>query len=370
MSFLLGGVVKKKMSDRDAAPPGRSRNRAVNERHVSAKPNVSVRKSEHIQICLREDVRFEKTNGFEKYDLIHYALPEIDLSEIDTTCFLLGKRFDAPIFIEAMTGGAVESLKINENISGAAERHRIGMGLGSQRAMILNPAIGDTYRVRHTAPNIFLAGNIGASQLKEFSVAQIKQAVEIIEADAIAVHLNAAQELCQPEGDTGWSKILIAIEKLCRNVDYPVIVKETGCGLNGAVAKRLENAGVACIDTGGAGGTSWAKVERFRGSRKAVLFLEWGIPTAESLYECVHAVKIPVIASGGIRNGIEIVKALAMGAKLAGMAMPFLKPACTSMESVQDKISALKKEITNTMFLIGAKRIADINASKLRRIPS
>ncbi|MDX9785593.1 MAG: type 2 isopentenyl-diphosphate Delta-isomerase [Desulfobacterales bacterium] len=327
-----------------------------------------MRKSEHIRICLEEDVSFKKTNGFEKYELIHEALPEVNLSEIDLSCTVLGKNFAAPVFIEAMTGGVAEARRINENLSGAAEQCGIGMGLGSQRVMMLNAALTDTYRIRHTAPTIFLAGNIGASQLKEFGADQLKRAMETVEADALAIHLNAAQELCQPEGDTGWANIWAAIERVCRQVEFPVIVKETGCGLSAATAKKLENAGVACIDTGGAGGTSWAKVEQYRGSKKAGLFLEWGIPTADSLSDCIKAVNIPVIASGGIRNGMEMVKALAMGAAMVGMAMPFLRPATISMSAVAERIEAVKKEIKATMFLIGAKRIADIDMAKIRCI--
>jgi isopentenyl-diphosphate Delta-isomerase len=332
--------------------------------HLKEK-KISLRKSDHLRICIEENVSFKKTNGFEKYELTHAALPEIDLPAINTSCTFLGKTFSLPLFIEAMTGGAAESSFINENLSGAAQKCGIGMGLGSQRAMLIDSNLSNTYQVRHTAPTIFLAGNLGASQLKEFDADKIKWAVENVDADAMAIHLNATQELCQPEGETNWRNILMAIEHVCKEVDFPIIVKETGCGLTAAAAKKLEDAGVACLDIGGAGGTSWAKVEHFRGSEHAKLFFEWGIPTADSLAECVEAVNIPIIASGGIRNGMEIVKALSMGATLAGMALPLLKPAVTSMKSVADKINRLKKEMIDTMFLIGAKQIKDVDHTKI-----
>jgi len=321
---------------------------------------VPLRKSEHIKICLEKDVGFKKANGFEKYELRHAALPEIDLSTVDTACTFLGKNFSAPIFIEAMTGGAMESFRINTNLAKAAQVCGIGMGLGSQRAMLLDSKRTGTYRIRPMAPNIFLVGNIGATQLKEFDLDKIKWAIEMVGADALAIHLNATQELCQIEGDTNWENILTAIENICRQIEFPIIVKETGCGLTGDMAKKLEGVGVSAIDTGGAGGTSWAKVEHFRGSDRAKLYLEWGIPTAESLAECVKAVEIPVIASGGIRNGVEIAKALSMGASLVGIALPFLKPATESTQAVVHKIEALKQELVNTMFLIGAANVEAI----------
>lgn len=358
--------MKKKLSDNYL--PLKSILRANNEyKCIPIKESaVSLRKKDHIRICLEENVSFKKTNGFEKYELIHNAIPEIDLASIDTSCWFLGRKFSAPIFIEAMTGGSAESLRINENLSGAAEQCGIGMGIGSQRAMIMNVDLTNTYCVRHIAPTIFLAGNIGASQIKEFGIDKIRQAIEAIEADALAIHLNATQELCQPEGDTDWTNILSSIETICKKLEIPVIAKETGCGLSGIVAKNLENAGVACIDTGGAGGTSWARVEKIRGSRMADHFIEWGIPTADSLAECIEAVNIPVIASGGLRNGVEIVKALSLGATLTGIAIPFLKPAVTSMLSVKEKINEFKKDIKNTMFLMGAKTINEINSKNLR----
>lgn len=328
---------------------------------------TTLRKSNHIKICLEQDVAFTKRNGFERFDLEPAALPEIDLCAIDTNCLFGGKEFSAPFLIEAMTGGAPESYQINKNLAVAAQRCGIGMMLGSQRAMLLSPGLAYTYQVRQFAPDIFLVGNIGASQLKEFSVLEIHRMVDSVAADALAIHLNAVQELCQPEGNTDWTGVLLKIEELTADLQVPVIVKETGSGMTAGTVKALERAGVSAIDIGGAGGTSWAKVEHFRGSAVARHFLEWGIPTAESLIECARAVDLPIIASGGIRNGVEIVKAIALGASLTGMAFPFLRPATVSAEAVVEKIESLKKELIHTMFLIGTANLGEIDKTRLRR---
>lgn len=328
---------------------------------------TTLRKSSHIKICLEQDVAFTKSNGFERVELEHAPLPEIDLSDIDTTHVFLGKTFSIPFIIGAMTGGAPESYQINKNLAIAAQRCGIGMMLGSQRSMLLLPRLAYTYQVRTFAPDIFLVGNIGASQLKEFSVREISWMVEAVEADALAIHLNAVQELCQPEGDTDWTDVLLRIKELTAKIHVPVIVKETGSGLTAGAVSALEQAGVASIDIGGAGGTSWAKVEHFRGSTVAKHFLEWGIPTAESLVECAEAVDLPIIASGGIRNGVESVKAIALGASLVGMALPFLRPATVSSEAVAKKIERLKRELIHTMFLIGTANLGEIDKTKLRK---
>jgi isopentenyl-diphosphate Delta-isomerase len=326
---------------------------------------ISHRKRDHIRICLEENVQFEKTNGLDQYELTHVALPEIDRSKIDTSLSFLGKNFSAPIFIEAMTGGVSDSKRINQNLSGAAQKCGIGMGLGSQRAMIVNPSLLDTYLVRKMAPDILLFGNIGATQLKEICSDDLKRAIEVVEADALAIHLNVTQELCQPEGDTNWENILKEIEAVCKDLSFPIIVKETGCGISPITAKEIENVGVSCIDIGGAGGTCWARVEHFRGSKNARLFFDWGIPTADSLVECAKAVHIPIIASGGIRNGKDIIKAISLGAALAGMAFPFLKLATLSTDHVIMKIEQIKKEIADTMFLTGVNTIKNIRESKI-----
>jgi isopentenyl-diphosphate delta-isomerase len=328
---------------------------------------TSSRKNDHIRICLEKNVEFSKNNGFERYEFIHKALPDVNLSEIDTSTEFLGKRFRLPFFIEAMTGGSPETEKINKNLARAAEELGIGMGLGSQRAMLEDSKLVYTYKVRDVAPSIFLLGNIGAVQLSGYSLEEISALLKDINADGLAVHLNAAQEMSQPEGDKDWRDVLVYIEKLCKDTDFPVVVKETGCGISGEVARKLEQAGAACIDVAGAGGTSWIRVEHHRGSRTAEPFFEWGLPTAESLRQCRDAVKIPLIASGGMRTGLDCAKALAMGASLAGFALPLLRPAMESHKEVTKKLEALAGEFRKAMLLVGARNIHQIRETRIEK---
>ncbi len=321
---------------------------------------TSSRKLDHIRICIDRDVEFSKSNGFERHELAHNALPEARLSDMDTSTEFLGKKFRLPFIIEAMTGGSPGTESINRNLAMAAEELGIGMGLGSQRAMLEDPELAYTYDVRDVAPGIFLLGNIGAVQLSMYSINEIRGLVRDIKADGIAVHLNAAQELSQPEGDRDWRGVLANIGKFCRKAGFPVVVKETGCGISGDVARKLEQAGASCIDIAGAGGTSWIMVESYRGSESAKAFLEWGIATAESLMQCRKAVDIPLIASGGIRTGLECAKALAMGASLAGFALPLLKPATESHQAVSRKLSGLAGELRKAMLLAGTGNIEEL----------
>jgi len=313
-------------------------------------------------------VESKGTNGFERYCLEHVALPEANLSDIDTSMSFFGKRFTVPFLIEALTGGAPESERINRNLARAAENLGIGMALGSQRAMLENPDLGYTYQVRDVAPSIFLLGNIGASSLSLVNVEGIKRLVKAIGADGLAIHLNPAQELCQPEGDTDWSHILERIEGICRNTEFPVIVKETGCGISGSVAQKLVSVGVDCIDVAGKGGTSMMKVEYFRGSEGAKLFFDWGIQTAECLRQCKQAVTVPLIASGGMRTGLDCAKALAMSASLVGFALPVLRAAVRSEKKVVEEIERLQWELRRTMLLLGAKNIDELKQTKVIRM--
>ena len=322
------------------------------------------RKSDHIRICLEKDVESSKANGFERVELEHNALPDINLSEIDISTKFLGKAFMAPLMIEAITGGSPEGEKINKNLAAAAEDLGIGMGVGSQRAALENKALVRTFDVRGVAPTIFLLGNMGAAQLLKYGPARFKDAVEMIEADGLAVHLNAAQELSQPEGDRDWKGIFEKLKELSSSLGYPIIAKETGCGISGKVARLLEAAGVAAIDVGGAGGTSWPKVESYRGGIST--FSEWGIPTAVSLRECRNAVRLPLIASGGIRTGLDVAKALAMGASLAGMALPLLKPATQSKEEVKKCLEGIIEGLKKTMMLVGAKDLESLRKTNYR----
>ncbi len=326
---------------------------------------TSKRKMEHIRICLEEDVVFKKSTGFERYELEHIALPELKLSEIDTSTTFLGKRFKLPFFIEAITGGSPGTEKINRNLAKAAQEMGIGMGIGSQRAMLDDPDMTYTYKVRSVAPDILLLGNIGAVQLAACHQSKISDMILEIEADGLAVHLNAAQEMCQLEGDKDWCNLLSHIGRICRETNFPIIVKETGCGIAGGIAMGLESAGIRGLDIAGAGGTSFTKVEYHRGARHAKPLFEWGIPTAVSLVQCKKAVNLPLIASGGIRSGLDCAKAISMGASLAGFALPLLKPACQSHHEVIRTLKKFEEELKIAMLLTGARTIETLGDTKI-----
>ena len=320
------------------------------------------RKADHIRINLEEDVQFPSlTNGFESYRLIHQALPEVDLAAVDTTVTLLGKTLRLPLLISSMTGGAEAAGVINRNLAQGAQAAGIAMGLGSQRAGIEQPETASTFRVRDLAPDILLFANLGAVQLNyNYTVAHCRRAVEMIQADALILHLNPLQEALQADGDWNWAGLLGKIEAVCRTVGVPVVVKEVGWGIGERTARRLAEAGVAALDVAGAGGTSWSEVEYHRAPtdtlrRLAKAFADWGIPTAEALLMAQRgAPGLPLIASGGLRTGIEAAKALALGATAVGMASPFLKAATASVEEVVAEIDQFAAELRTAMFCAGA----------------
>ncbi len=330
------------------------------------------RKSDHIRISLQEDVNFKHVStGFERYRFIHCALPDFNLEDVDTQATLLSKRLAAPLLISSMTGGTPEASTINRRLAEAAQAAGIGMGLGSQRAAIEDPALADTYRVRHVAPDIMLLANLGAVQLNHgYGPDECRRAVDMVEADGLILHLNPLQEALQPEGDTHFAGLLFKIEAVCRALEVPVIVKEVGWGISELVARQLANAGVAAIDIAGAGGSSWSQVEMHRARTErerqvAEVFADWGIPTVESLLMARRgAPELPIIASGGIRNGIQMAKAIALGAAMCGVAGPFLHAATQSTAAVADLIAILVAQLRVAMFAAGA---ADIPA--LRRTP-
>jgi isopentenyl-diphosphate delta-isomerase len=330
------------------------------------------RKSEHIRINLEEDVTSRGVStGFERYCFVHCALPGIDLKDVDTSIDLLSKRLAAPLVISSMTGGTPEAASINCRLAEAAQDAGIGMGLGSQRAAVEDPSLGQTYRVRHLAPDILLLANIGAVQLNYgYDPDQCRAVVEMVEADALILHLNPLQEALQPDGNTGFAGLLPKIEAVCRALAVPVIVKEVGWGISEQVARWLADAGVAAIDVAGAGGISWSQVEMHRAGtehrrRVAAAFSDWGIPTADSLLMVRQgAPELPVIASGGIRDGIEIAKAVALGAAACGVAGPFLRAGSESTAAVAELIGVLVDQLRVAMFAAGAHDIA-----MLRRTP-
>jgi len=331
---------------------------------------TSSRKLDHLRICAEKDVESGNT-GFDDIRFVHNALPECDMGRIDLHCRFLGHSFSSPLFISAMTGGHPGTKDTNARLARAAERYGIGMGVGSQRAALENPSLADTFSVvRDEAPRAFLVANLGVVQLRDHGIEWAERAVEMIRADAIAIHLNFLQEAIQPEGDHNATGCFAAIEDLARNFKRPVIVKETGCGISAETARRCWGAGVRAIDTGGWGGTSWAAVESVRAGesgnardRKLKLlgedFASWGIPTLVSLAE-VLATGRPVIASGGVRSGLDIAKGLALGADLCGMALPLLKPAMKDDKALFDVIDTIHHELTVAMFLTGSACIADL----------
>lgn len=336
------------------------------------------RKADHLRICLDEDVQFrETTNGLEHYRFTHCCLPELDFDEIDLTTTFLGKTLSAPLLISSMTGGTEQAKLINLRLAAAAERHQLAMGVGSQRVVIEKPEVASTFAVRSVAPNIPLFANVGAVQLNyRYGLDECQKLVDLLEANALILHINPLQECVQTGGDTNFRDLLEKITLLCRQLPVPVIAKEVGNGISGAIAQRLIEAGVAAIDVAGAGGTSWAKVEGERAKdlrqrRLGQTFADWGIPTAD----CITSIRaiapaIPLIASGGLRNGLDAAKAIALGADLAGMALPFLQAADESEAVLDSLIDILKAELATTLFCTGNRTLADLKASKsLQRLP-
>jgi isopentenyl-diphosphate delta-isomerase len=335
---------------------------------MSGPATTERRKSDHIAINLSEDVQATGiTSGFERYRFVHTALPELDLSDVDTRTTFLGRELRAPVLVSAMTGGVERGWEINRRLAAAAQALGCAMGVGSQRAAIEDPARARFYRVRDVAPDILLIANLGAVQLNYgYGPDECRRAVEMIGADALALHLNPLQEALQPEGNRDFSSLLGKIERVCAALDVPVVVKEVGWGISTRVARQLANAGVAAIDVGGAGGTSWSAVELHRattslGRRLSETFAGWGIPTAESLLLAqVGAPDIPLIASGGLRTGLDAAKALALGADLAGFAGPLLRAAAAGEAETVELLTALVEELRLAMFCTGAGTVPQL----------
>jgi len=334
--------------------------------------NIGSRKSDHIRINLEHDVSSSLTTGLEHYRFTHRALPEIDLDEVDLTLNLFGRRLQAPILISSMTGGSEQAAQINRTLAAAAQANGIALGLGSQRAALEQPDLAFSFQVRDVAPDILLFANLGAIQLNnQYTVDHCRRAVEIAGADALILHLNPLQEALQPEGDTHFRGLLRRIETVCRSIDVPVVAKEVGWGISAQTAQQLASAGVAAIDVAGAGGTSWSQVEMYRihdevAANVAATFRQWGIPTAESIRQVKQALpEIPIFASGGLRDGLDIAKCIALGAVMGGMAGPFLKSAVESLDAVNRIILQLKREIQVCMFAVGATNLSQLNNDQL-----
>jgi isopentenyl-diphosphate delta-isomerase len=335
------------------------------------------RKAEHLHISLEKDVSFpELTTGLADYAFVHNALPELALADVDLATAFLGKRLRVPLLISSMTGGTSEAQRINYHLAEGAQAAGIAMGLGSLRAAIETPGLADTFRVRHLAPDILLFANLGAAQLNAgFGLDEYRRAVDLVEADALILHLNPLQEALLVDGDTDWRGLLAGIEAVCRGLGVPVVAKEVGWGISAQVARQLVEAGVTAIDVAGSGGTSWSQVEMYRAPteqrrRLCAQFSGWGMPTAEALVE-VRAVlpEVPLIASGGLRTGIDLAKVLALGADLGGLAGPFLKAANLSAQAVADLAAEIADVLRIVLFCLGISNIQALKGTPaLRRV--
>jgi isopentenyl-diphosphate Delta-isomerase len=333
---------------------------------------IDQRKADHIKINLEKDVRSALTTGLENYHFIHEALPELDLERVDTSLSLFGKQLAAPILISSMTGGTSDAETINLRLAEAAQEMKIAMGVGSQRAAIENPEQAKSFQVRRVAPDILLFANLGAVQLNYgYGIDQCRRAVDMIEADALIFHFNPLQEAVQDAGDTNFAGLAKKIEEVCRKLEVPVIAKEVGWGISERTAKLLANCGVSAIDVAGAGGTSWSQVEMHRAPDEftrelAATFVGWGIPTTDSILNVKKvAPEMTIFASGGIKDGLDIAKCIALGAALGGMAGQFLKAAAISTKSAVQMMKLMKRQIEVTMFAAGVGTLEILTAGKL-----
>jgi isopentenyl-diphosphate delta-isomerase len=330
---------------------------------------TSRRKIEHLKLCAGSQVESRQVNaGFEDVTLIHRALPELDMDKLDLSVEFLGKRLRTPFLIASITGGHPDTIPVNSALASAAEEFGIGIGVGSQRAAIDDPAQEESFRVvREKAPDTFVYGNVGAAQIRQYGVEGVEKLVEMIDADALAIHLNFLQEAIQPEGDKNAIGCLDMIKEICSGLNTPVIVKETGAGISREDALLLQKAGVSAIDVGGAGGTSWAGVEVYRARESGdsvsehlgELFWDFGIPTVASIIE--SRVSLPIVATGGIRTGLDIAKSIALGASAASAALPFVSPALKGKKAVVNVLSRMLNEFRAAMFLCGSANIQELH---------
>jgi len=334
---------------------------------------IEERKDDHIKINLERDVRSALSSGLEEIRLQHQALPEIDLEQVDTRLSLFNRALAAPLLISSMTGGTREAGSLNQRLAEAAQECRIALGVGSQRAALEHPERAASFQVRKIAPDILLFANLGAVQLNYgYGIDECRRAVEMIEADALYLHLNPLQEAVQHGGDTRWSGLARKIEQVCKSLPVPVIAKEVGWGISAQSAKRLAECGVTAIDVAGAGGTSWSQVEMHRAPTPflrslAASFVGWGIPTAQSLRQVRQVLpEMPLFASGGLRDGLDIAKCLILGASLGGMAGPFLKAAAISTADVIETIQLTQQQLQIAMFCVGAANLKQMDASRLQ----
>lgn len=336
------------------------------------------RKREHVDIVLARDVAFRsKSAGFEKWEFEHNALPEIDLADVDTGVEFLGKRLALPLMVSCMTGGYTRARNINEDLAVVCEEQSIAMGVGSQRQALEGTKFHKTFAiVRTIAPTIPVIGNIGAAEVGQLQDASpVQRLVDMIRADAFAVHLNPLQEFLQPEGTPNFRGVMKGIELLVEKLSVPVIVKEIGAGISARVARRLIDAGVRIIDVAGAGGTSWAGVEILRSNARhsKEAFWDWGIPTVDALRQIApmksRVRDLVLIASGGVANGVHVAKSLALGADLAASARPIIQAwNAEGRKGVRNLIELWARELRGVMFLVGARKISQLKKTKLHPV--
>ncbi|MEY3297271.1 MAG: Isopentenyl-diphosphate delta-isomerase [Cyanobacteriota bacterium] len=336
---------------------------------------TQTRKADHIRICLDEGVQCRQvTTGLERFRFSHCALPEVDWQDLDLGTTFLGHRLGAPLLISSMTGGTEEAQRINQRLAAVAQRYGLAMGVGSQRVAIENPDLMTTFRVREVAPDILLLANLGAVQFNYgYDIDQCRRVVDHLEASALILHLNPLQEAVQTRGDTNFKGLITKIEQVCAALPVPVVVKEVGNGISAPLVQRLMAAGVSAVDVAGAGGTSWAKVESERAidpiqRRLGQTFADWGLPTADCLIAARQvAPTLPLIASGGLRNGLDVAKTLALGADLAGLAYPFLKAASDSEAAVATLAEVLIAEIKTVLFCTGQATLSGLRQEGVLR---
>jgi isopentenyl-diphosphate delta-isomerase len=333
------------------------------------------RKKEHLDLCLDIDnVAGTASTGLERYRFVHNALPDLDIEEIDLSTTFLGKPLKAPILISSMTGGFDVARKVNRNLAAAAQRLGVAMGVGSQRVAIEEPSVADSFQVRDVAPDILLLSNLGAVQLNYgYTVEQCRKAVQMIDADGLILHLNVLQEAVQPEGNRNFRGLAGKISAVCRELEVPVMAKEVGSGISADVAIRLGQAGVKAIDVAGRGGTSWYAVEAKRAARRGkpaeTTFADWGIPTEEALVAVRQAVpELELVASGGIRTGLDMAKSIALGADLAALGQPLLASALDSADKVVQFLDGIIYEIKIAMLCVGARDLDVLKKVPLVRI--
>lgn len=337
--------------------------------------DISKRKTDHVDLSVSGAVNYKKSTGFERYDFVHDALPEVDFDSVSTKAVLLDREFSLPIFISSMTGGFAKAGAFNAIIAEFCEARNIPFGVGSQRIILGDPSTAYTFSVvREKAPTAFIASNIGGCQLIDgLSVDDLRKITDCIRADAVIVHLNVLQELMQPEGDRNFKGILKGIDKLVRDTELPVIVKETGAGISWKAAEKLIDCGVRVIDISGAGGTSWSKVENERDSRNnnKKIFNEWGNPTVDCLLDLAghNTENVEIISSGGIRTSFDMIKSLCLGADFTAAAQPVIKAVIEQgIDGLEKLFNEWEYQIKVAMCLLGVERINQLNLSYLRKV--